>query len=270
MKKEHIMDAMDYIDPALIAAADTPASRRGGKGWVRYGIIAACLCLAMIGTAAAVHYSGVRAEVLDDGTIWLSGGLAQHSYDRLSDELKALEGEANIQVFASWQEMEDFMGFDLMNNPLLEANPSPGGIILERGNYRAAGRYLLEISADQDRMYPWGKYCVNGFDITLKGHFFTDHIPEDLKEFYGEGWDQGLESSYFDDSCDAEYAVETYTAPSGLVAQIVTNSFSDSSCILQSAFSINGAAYTMSILCSHQLDEAHDVLIRVLDSFVLD
>ena len=37
MKKEHNMDAMDYIDPALVAAADAPAAR-GRKGWVRYGL----------------------------------------------------------------------------------------------------------------------------------------------------------------------------------------------------------------------------------------
>ncbi|MDE6590436.1 MAG: hypothetical protein K2K53_08880, partial [Oscillospiraceae bacterium] len=262
---------MHATPPGLIEVADvqTPVRRRLPKA-ARAGLIAACLCLALIGTAAAVHYSGIRAEVRDDGNIYLSGGIIQHSYDSLSDELKALEGEISQQSFSSWQEMEDFIGFDLMNNPLLDANPSYRDYSISEGGHSVTGRYLLSISAGQDRMYPLGRYYVDGFDVILRGNFYTDHIPEDLKEFYEKEWDSFIRGTFFNENNDIEHTLEVYTAPSGLEAQIVTDRFPDSSFCLETVFSINGTAFEMTTFCSEsELDEARAVTARILDGFVL-
>lgn len=56
MKNEQVLEWMNAIPPDLIEEADVqaPAKRRLPK-IVRAGLIAACLCLALLGTAAAVH-----------------------------------------------------------------------------------------------------------------------------------------------------------------------------------------------------------------------
>ena len=45
MDKDKIMDAMEYIDPALVeeAGREAPAMKRGWRGWSRPAVIAACL-----------------------------------------------------------------------------------------------------------------------------------------------------------------------------------------------------------------------------------
>ena len=275
MKKEHIMDAMDYIDPALVAAADAPGPRRGRKGRVRYGLIAACLCLALIGTAAAVNHLGVRAETDEDGIVWFRGGIAQYPYAIFSDELKALEGEPSAKAFKSWQEMEDFIGLDLVNNPLLDAHPAHYSFVWSES---VKGRCILSISAGQDRMFLHGMFSIDGYDISLEGFLHTDHIPDGLKDFYENEWNQGtIGVMYQPDGSTKEITQEVYTTPGGLDVQIVTQMQKDGFCILHAGCSIKGVAYIIKIPCHNKegasgttLDGAQTVLIQVLDSFILN
>lgn len=275
MKKEQVLDLMNAVPPDLIEEADVqaPAKRHPPKiAWT--GLIAACLCLATIGTAAAVHYSGVRTETDEDGTVWFLGGIAQYPYALFSEELKALEGEPSAKAFDSWQEMEDFIGFDLVDNPLLDANPSPYKFFWSES---VKGRCILSISAGQDRMYPLGKFLIDEYDIRLEGTLHTDHIPDDLKDFYENEWDPGtIGIPYQEDGSTKEIAQELYTTPSGLDVQIVTKIQKDGFCVIYAGFSINGVAYTISIPCHNKegaygttLDGAQAVLIQVLDSFIL-
>lgn len=275
MKKEQVLNLMTAIDPGLIEESDTqaPNQRRLPK-LARAGLIAACLCLALIGTAAAINYLGVRTETDKDGTVWFKGGVARYSYALFSDELKALEGEPSAKAFNSWQEMEDFIGFDLVNNPLLDAHPSPYSFIWSES---VKGRCILAISAGQDRMYTHGKFSVDGFDVTLAGYLFTDHIPDELKDFYENEWDPAtIGIMYQEDGSTKEITQDAYTTPSGLDVQIVTQMQEDRFCVLYAGFSINGVAYTISIPCHNNegvsgttLDGGQSVLTQVLDSFIL-
>lgn len=76
MKNEQVLEWMNAIPPDLIEEADVqaPAKRRLPK-IVRAGLIAACLCLALLGTAAAVHYAGVSIVDADNGVTYSATSL---------------------------------------------------------------------------------------------------------------------------------------------------------------------------------------------------
>ena len=68
MKKEDVLNLMTELPPDLIeeAGLQAPARRRLPR-LARAGLIAACLCLVLIGTAAAVHFSGLYLVEGDGG-----------------------------------------------------------------------------------------------------------------------------------------------------------------------------------------------------------
>ncbi len=61
MKKEQVLDLMNNLPADLVEEADVerPAKRRR-PNIIRAGLIAACLCAALLGTAGAVQFLGAR------------------------------------------------------------------------------------------------------------------------------------------------------------------------------------------------------------------
>lgn len=53
MDRKKLLDTLSHVDPALIEAADIAPVRR--KRWHRAALIAACLCVLLVGTAAAAE-----------------------------------------------------------------------------------------------------------------------------------------------------------------------------------------------------------------------
>lgn len=268
MKKEHIMDAMDYIDPALIAAADAPAPRRGGRSWARYGLIAACLCLALAGTAFAAQRLGVR--IVDGGgdaepDVWLEGGIAYYPVDRLSDELRALENEHTYKRFNSWLEAEAFIGVDLMNNPVLDASPATNfsvAYVEEEYGINIRGRFLVSTSVGLDYVRLDGCYEMGDVDLTVEAQLYTDRMTEKTPDwderFYGFTFPEGTETSQ-----------EFYTASNGLEAQILEIDRPHKDTCL-AACSLNGVPIIIKAHSDNGLEEAREALYQVLDGFELN
>ena len=75
--------------------AGKPAKRRGGRP-LRAALIAAAVCLTLVGTAFAVHYAGVNVVEGENGVIYWQGGVAYHPYDSRSDEIKELDGLQDV------------------------------------------------------------------------------------------------------------------------------------------------------------------------------
>ena len=48
MKQEHMMEAMNHIDPALVEGADRCGGEARRGKWRKLALIAACLCLGLI------------------------------------------------------------------------------------------------------------------------------------------------------------------------------------------------------------------------------
>lgn len=268
MKMEHIMDAMDYIDPALIAAADAPAPRRNKTRWLRPALIAACLCLALAGTAFAAQRLGVR--IVDGGgeerpDVWLEGGIAYYPVDGLSDELRALENEHTYRSFDSWQEAEAFIGADLMNNPVLDASPATNfsvRYVEEENGIDICGRFLVSTSVGLDYVRLDGCYEMGDVDLTVEAQLYTDRMtdkaPDWDERFYGLKFSEGTQTS-----------LEPYTASNGLEAQILEIDRPHKDTCL-AACSLNGIPFIVKAHSDNSLEEAREALYQVLDGFVLN
>lgn len=225
MKKEHIMDAMGCIDPALVAAADERGRSRGRKGWARYGLIAACLCLALAGTAfAAAQVFSVQVnfqakdllDIPDMEMYTVTGGMAYFPADSFSQEVRELaQADTPAKSFQTWDELERFVGRNLMDNPVLE-NAEPGveakyGRDMEGATHillaahSSAGK-LFHISADDH-------YMLDDVLLMRSVSLYTDAAQADFE-------DREPESGWFYDEGD-ELSQEEYTTPNGLTATIV-------------------------------------------------
>lgn len=134
MDKEKIMLAMGYIDAELVAEAAGSGKSVKKSSWKKVAVIAACLCLALMGTVLAAK-SGVLFEFhsreaewmqrMDEsliGGFWLSGAEVIQK-EELSEELRALAADnpdVRFYGFQTWDDMEKLVGIDLVNNPLLD------------------------------------------------------------------------------------------------------------------------------------------------------
>ena len=117
MKKEQVLDLMNAVPADLVEEADVerPAKRRL-PGMVRTGLIAACLCLALVGTAfAAVRYFWVEVFSNEEQTGYrVHGKLIKYPVDRFSAELLAdceTSDNANLAAgFHTWEEAKAYLG----------------------------------------------------------------------------------------------------------------------------------------------------------------
>ena len=134
MKKEQVLNLMDTVGPDLIEEADiqAPAKRRMPKA-IRAGLIAACLCLALLGTAFAAanpeavadflsRFTPVQAEshTTEDGEARyrVSYEPTRFPMDSFSPALLAAgEGrgdDSHIELsFDTWEEVRAFIGEDI-------------------------------------------------------------------------------------------------------------------------------------------------------------
>lgn len=129
MKKEQVLNLVNAIEPDLIEEADlqAPAKRRMPKA-VRAGLIAACLCLALLGTAAAANPEAVAA-FLDRLTVQISpsetnpgysvtgGPMTKYPLSAFSPALIAAsegrDGPVVSLTFDAWDEVQAFLGRDI-------------------------------------------------------------------------------------------------------------------------------------------------------------
>ena len=169
MDKEKIMEGMSYVAPALVEAADAVPCRRK-SGWRHPALIAACLCLALAGTAVAaaigLNWTLGGPVTMQSGEnhagtveVWSPEYLPVESLNQEARDLA--DGTANVGILAesvqqelvdpetgesvtfydnsyrmdSWDELERFLGVDVLpENPILQnANSGVMYVGEERG-----------------------------------------------------------------------------------------------------------------------------------------
>lgn len=243
--------------------------KRQGIRTLRVALTAAALCAALIGTTVAAQYFGVR---MVDGTggdtdadVWMEGGIAYYPVDSLSDELKALENEHTWLKFGSWQEAEDFIGIDLMNNPVLDASPAADyhlKVVEEPYGIEVSGRFLVSTSVGLDYVRVQGCYEIGDVDINVEGFLYTERKTEKTADwderFYGIGFAEGTQTSR-----------ENYTAPNGLEAQVMAVERPSGHDTCMAAFSLNGVPFIVKASSHNGLEEAQAALYQVLDGFTV-
>lgn len=236
----------------------------------RLGLVAACLCLALVGTAVAAKYFGVQivegtgADTVD---VWMEGGVAYYPAELLSDELKALEDEHKFVRFNSWQEAEEFIGVDLMNNPVLDASPATNYFVkyTDDRTQHVSGRFILTTSVGLEHIRLHGCYEMGSVNIDVQGFLFTDRMKEKV-----EDWDERYYGIGFMEEPKPVMNIDaSYTTSNGLEAQIMTVEYSSGYKSCLAAFSIDGFPFIVKAR-SDNLEEAREALFQVLDGFVLD
>lgn len=267
MKKEQVLALMNTIPPDLVEESDIQASKqRSLSRLVRVGLIAACLCLALIGTAAAVHYYiGIRLVDGDDGFTLAQGGIVCVPYDSLSEEIRTIIEETDnryvIREASSWQDVEDLIGIDLMNNPVLDASPAQNYFAEYNG---VMGRFHVEPS--RHSICAYGCFEIGDVDINVESRLFIEN-SQSIQEY----WDETFLGVRFPD--DTEVTRDSYTAPSGLIAQIMEvhtlreNSADSFDCY--GFFSLDGIPTIVRCASNTGMEEARAVLHQILAGFIL-
>lgn len=264
MKKEDVLNLMTELPPDLIEEADLQApARRRLPRLARAGLIAACLCLVLIGTAAAVHFSGLSIVEGDNDVTYLQGGIAYVPYDSLSREIRTIieeaGGHAAVQRAASWQAAEDLIGIDLLNNPVLDASPART-FFTKRGG--VSGRFHVEPS--KEKIHICGCFEIGGVNIEVESYLFTEYGQAQV-----ENWDGTFLGLWFSD--DSEVSLDSYTAPSSLTAQIIeayTPSSNTNHCV--GTVSLHGIPAIVWCQSTASMEEARAALYQILDGFLLD
>ena len=129
MKKEDVLNLMTDLPPDLIEEADldAPARRRLPK-LARAGLIAACLCFALLGTAFAANPEAVT-QFIDRLTVRIfpdeqapgysvtGGAMTKYPLSAFSPALLAAsenrDGPVVSLTFDTWDEVQTFLGEDI-------------------------------------------------------------------------------------------------------------------------------------------------------------
>lgn len=237
------------------------------KNWKRIAIGLAAAVL-LVGTAAAAHYAGI--SIVDDreetGDIWLAGGIAYYPVDELSEEAKALAPKDALsagKAFDSWQEMEDFLGIDVMNNPLLDKSPAKRYFTMHtfQDGRSVEGCFVLVTDSELTSFEAKGCYEIGKLDINVDAYLYTDKM-EQLETFT-----ENFIGYVFPD--DTQVSWESYTTASGALAQVMEVQRSEghrNSCI--GAVSFNGIPIVVRVHTdTGNTQEAREVLLQILDNF---
>lgn len=268
------------------------AGKRRAFRPLRAGLIAACLCLVLVGTAGAVQFFGVRIDLQSNpdypgDNYTVTGGIAFFPADSFPQQVHdmAVLHEMTGKNFKSWAQMEEFLGRELPNSTALESAQS-GPVVKVSGSEKGTHILLKVYAVDQGLVLVGaeGHYVLDGIWIKQSAVIYTDKMEENYKEYglEGEEFDGGVTMLYEKGSVMTE---ETYTTPNGLTATIVgVMPPPDSDCLIaeyNAHFSIDGMQYRIgastyavgmtAVDVAAADDPAHtlEVLKRVLDGFTV-
>ena len=302
MKKEDVLNLMTNLPPNLIEEADfdAPAKRRLPR-MARAGLIAACLCLALLGTAFAVtELSRMRVNWGDSG-ISTDGYSVEYVVDfyplsRFSQEVAAMAGldpSQQHKYFDTWDELQAFTGVEIVRNPVLDsAQPGPTGTLpweYDRGSQDPDKTHLrLETGATDDGelriVQAISTNLIDGFWVRMSEGIYTERAEGTL--YYAA---EGSREKIVGDGMHArgglvygegyEVTQENYTTPNGLETLIIlaARPAPKESTMCSAYFLIDGAYCQLTVggsgpysdLPQPEPQQAMELLKTILDGFEL-
>ncbi len=294
MDKNTIMDAMEHIDPRLIEDADCGV--KSGRRIINRGLlIAACVCLLLTTAIAAGvffatpevnfhddhHVSDETGEVMDgfepvlvkptDTSTKVSLDCFNEAF--LQDVANKPDDQTFFQFyFDVWSEMEEYIGFKMFDNPVLDEAEhwfyvqgdtetfgalqctEIDGILTSA---RARARYSMnytEVPSDNPNIK-----CTAPVGVFIEAAVFTEHSP--IAE------EQMFPSYYYVDGTD--FSEELYTSPNGYSFRIVRVERPDSELVtFYGLLCLNNVYITVESTFIYE-DVALSTLKEVLDGFVM-
>lgn len=242
------------------------------KNWKRiaiFAVVAALLMTCTIGAVATVA-SFLKVEVTEESKGWyfVSGGITYFPLDSLSDEIMAQEGQglednpfSNKTYFDSWDRVEEFVGLDLMNNPVLDAAAEE--VPYSELDVRFFdSRYVVMHDSNLRSIRVHGDYQTGDVSVRLDYDIFTERslaLEENVRGTY----------LWYDVKDDLRNGIkveeENYTAPSGLETTIVKTYNEHSTC--EATISLNGVRTTVITNTPNGMKESRKIMIKVLNGF---
>lgn len=283
--------AMECFTPApslreRAAAAAEPGKRPRVRPW-RTWLVAAVVCMALVGMAVAAKSPELllfwenKPDIGDGYSVQYTVEFLPA--DTFSPEVAALaaaEEPNNHKYFDTWDEMEQFIGLDLADNPVLdEAEPGSLGTQpwdmdhTEQGTTHILLLPVCEDDGELSIVQCMGSYVLDGVWVRMMEFAYTERAKGTI--YYHMGSVGDGERPMFGMVCPegSETSEETYTTPSGLTALIVKTVWQSKGggAMCDAHFQINGAAFSLTVGGDKaEPDHAMETLKRVLDGFVLN
>lgn len=244
------------------------------KNWKRIAIsvaVAALLITCTVGAVAAVAPFFSKMEVTEEseGVYWLTEGITFYPVDSLSDEIKAVDYQGLKEIgpysvlpsFDSWDRVEEFIGLDLMNNPVLETTAVEIPFSEIDTIYHYDDRFTIMTAWDLRHIRVVGEYQIGEVRIQVDNDIFTDLMTQEER--------QHNTILGYDVSEDVKNGVkveeEEYTASSGLEALIVKIDDEHGTCL--TTVSLNGIRTGITTISPNSVEDARKVMIQILNSF---
>ena len=210
-------------------------SGRYGRRPLRMTLIAACVCIALIGTAfAAAAGFGIFTWDNGDDTVTWESREKLFSYDSVTDESRQNfektdpETEIVAEVMGSWQEIQERTGVDLIDSALLDG--------AELANYWPRQCYTVTYYPDIINVYRG--HIIDGVTVNLYASVRMEGY---------EGTDGEVYSTVH--TFEKEAAGKTYTLADGTVVYYGTNEYMAGSKVTE--FSANfihdGVEYSLNV-----------------------
>ena len=247
-------------------------------------IAAACLCLLIPATVLAAEnifdisivHTGPRKD-------WKGNDVIGYNIDfvttkeiplgEFAEKWQHIDESIPVR-YDTWQELQEDMGYDLLENPVLETNYQPYTPLLQfqtdglqkpircAAFYRGFEGQLWSFNASAG-------YIKGNYKITLTAEALVEHpnIPEDVKGVFT------AVQYLLDDESDLEhFSTEEYTAESGLTATLLTYDWGNDYFSYDAYFRANGVRYNVSMdACRKDLmPETKERMIEILEAFTME
>lgn len=275
---------LNGLDPALVEEASAPAPKRPVR--LRPAIVlAACLCLLLLGTALASEgfTTFPTFRLVQDGTI--EGGqrirrsgwevlvetrpIPLSAFSRQARTLPEGQDDRLMQGFDSLAEAEDFLGLDLLDNPMLDsATPMLGfSMVMEDGSDQPVYALLSRNWSEEKELA--SASLAAAFRLEEEGeHETVLHVNISLRTEAADNSHEVATASF--NRLNTSFRTEEYTTPSGLMAMIVeaTELWGEEDRVDYIAnFSYRGAAVRIQAFCPDDQKSALTTLKVLLNAF---
>ena len=273
--KERALEALGHIDPELIERMEVQKKRRLPRP-LRAGLIAACVCLALVGTVGAVMVGFDFVGSFSQTGYTVYGELTRYPMSAFSQEFQELTADPGISDVEcrSVSELEALLGIDLYDNPVLDA-----------ADEQRSHRHILSRGADgtveKIRMMNFYYFVPAGRSRTELGNGEPDSdlvdmvqvgLYTDLYTEYGQG---ELENDFYypnrttPDAMDREEYLTAQGLPVVILTFVSEDSEGDIRVSREAHFIYRGMRWC--ITCSPgragSQDQAEQTLKDILDAF---
>ncbi len=252
---------------------------------VRVGLLAACLCLALMGTAMAGIVAGwIRVSNVDfypntnlngaessysevkirsDGTVYIPFECFSQEAQEFAHAFTYLP---QYKSFHSWDELEEFLGVSIAHNPVLDQMEVVPNQVQDRqyGTKTDEANFIVQFDGRMDAptirtsaIYRLEAEDNVSFRLIVSGTITTESLDTEER----------ISGHTFNDT--QQPVTETYVTPSGLQAVISTARLLDDghTLVCNTSFQLNGAYFTLFTFESEHPDQVVPAIKNVLDAY---